>query len=79
MIYECDQCSKALPPGIHACPSCEETFEAVPADAQVLKRGFTAKSDAMLTDGLSATLNAPDEPMANTSKSSRLTSLDHLR
>ena len=43
MIYECDQCSKALPPGVTACPSCGETFEdAVPADAEVPKRGFSA-------------------------------------
>lgn len=44
MIYECDQCSKALPPGVMACPNCEEEFgEAVPADAEVPKRGFSAQ------------------------------------
>lgn len=47
MIYECDQCSKALPPGATACPNCGEAFEyAVPADAEVprkaVKKGFTA-------------------------------------
>ena len=52
MIYECDQCSKALPPGVTACPNCGETFEdAVPADAEVPKRGFSAASQA-----------APSEP-----------------
>ncbi len=47
MIYECDQCSKALPPSVTACPTCGETFEdAVPADAEVpckaVRKGFTA-------------------------------------
>ena len=43
MIYECDQCSKALPPGVMACPSCGETFEdVVPLDAEVPRRGFSA-------------------------------------
>ena len=45
MIYECDQCSKALPPGVSACPSCGEVFDdVVPADAEVPKRGFSAVS-----------------------------------
>lgn len=43
MIYECDQCSKALPPGVTACPNCGEAFEdIVPADAEVPRRGFSA-------------------------------------
>lgn len=43
MIYECDQCSKPLPPGVSTCPSCGETFEGVvPADAEVPSRGFGA-------------------------------------
>ena len=47
MIYECDQCSKALPPGVIACPNCGETFEdTVPADAEVPRRGFSAVSSA---------------------------------
>lgn len=43
MIYECDQCSKALPPSVQVCPSCGEEFDdVVPADAEVPKRGFSA-------------------------------------
>ena len=43
MIYECDGCRKALRPGVSACPSCGEAFEeAVPADAEMPRRGFSA-------------------------------------
>ena len=42
MVYECDQCSKALPPSVQVCPNCGEKFEdAVPPDAEVPKRGFS--------------------------------------
>ena len=43
MVYECDDCSAALPAGALACPRCGETFEEpVPADAVLPKRGFSA-------------------------------------
>ncbi len=43
MVYECDQCSAALPAGVFACPRCGEGFdEAVPADALLPKSGFSA-------------------------------------
>lgn len=43
MIYECDECSAALPPGLCACPRCGASFEdAVPADALLPKSGFHA-------------------------------------
>lgn len=43
MIYECDQCRAALPPRTRACPQCGEVFEdAVPADAELPPRGFSA-------------------------------------
>ncbi len=43
MVYECDDCSAALPAGARACPRCGETFEEpVPADAVMPKRGFSA-------------------------------------
>lgn len=42
MVYECDQCSTALPGGVCACPECGEKFdEAVPADAALPKAGFS--------------------------------------
>ncbi len=45
MVYECDQCSAALPGGVFACPQCGEKFdEAVPADAVLPKTGFRAAS-----------------------------------
>lgn len=45
MVYECDKCGAALPPGVRACGKCGEAFEdTVPADAEVPKRGFTAAS-----------------------------------
>ena len=45
MVYECDQCSAALPGGVLACPQCGEKFdEAVPTDALVPKSGFSAAS-----------------------------------
>ncbi len=44
MIYECDKCQAALPAGIMFCPRCGDQFEeAVPGDAQLPNRGFTAK------------------------------------
>ncbi len=46
MIYECDKCTAPLPPGALACPKCGDAFEdAVPADAELPKLGFTAKPD----------------------------------
>ena len=43
MVYECDECSAALPAGIFACPRCGASFEeAVPADALLPKSGFHA-------------------------------------
>ena len=43
MVYECDQCSAALPAGVLACPRCGEQFDdAVPADALVPRGGFSA-------------------------------------
>ncbi len=45
MVYECDQCSAALPAGVFACFQCGEKFEeAVPADALLPKTGFSAVS-----------------------------------
>jgi hypothetical protein len=44
LIYECDQCSNPLSPGITTCSKCGEKFDqAVPADAQLPKSGFSAK------------------------------------
>jgi len=38
MVYECDQCSTALPPGVWGCINCGQAFDqAVPADAQWLR------------------------------------------
>lgn len=48
MIYECDQCTSALPAGVTACPKCGEKFDdAVPADAEIHRKGFTAVSLAV--------------------------------
>jgi hypothetical protein len=42
MVYECDQCSAALPPGVTTCPKCGEQFDdAVPSDAEVPRKGFS--------------------------------------
>jgi len=50
MIYECDKCTAALPPGVHACPKCGDAFEdAVPADAEVPSSGFKARPATALT------------------------------
>ena len=47
MVYECDQCSAALPAGACLCPRCGEQFEeAVPPDAVLPKSGFHAASCA---------------------------------
>lgn len=46
MIYECDQCGAALPPGVNTCPKCGDMFEeTVPSDATIPTRGFTARPD----------------------------------
>ncbi|MGI4787612.1 MAG: hypothetical protein ACRYFS_02040 [Janthinobacterium lividum] len=43
MIYECDGCGEVLLAGVVACPKCGEVFEeAVPADAVLPRRGFSA-------------------------------------
>lgn len=43
MVYECDQCHAALPARAMNCPKCGEAFDdAVPVDAEVPKRGFSA-------------------------------------
>ena len=56
MVYECDQCSAALPGGVFACPQCGEEFdEAVPTDALLPKAGFSAAS-AGLEDELNKEL-----------------------
>jgi hypothetical protein len=45
MIYECDQCNNPLPPDVTECPHCGDKFdEPVPSDAEIPKRGFTAKA-----------------------------------
>ena len=45
MIYECEECHKALPSGSLGCLSCGTTFdEAVPQDAEVAKRGWQSKA-----------------------------------
>ena len=51
MVYECDQCSAALPAGAHACPRCGEAFEeAVPPDAVLPKAGFHAAASSAAPD-----------------------------
>jgi len=43
VVYECDKCGRALPPGVKACQSCGEKFDhAVQADPEVLSRRFSA-------------------------------------
>jgi len=49
MVYECERCSKPLPAGVRACPSCGDQFEeVVPADAEVPSRGFKARTEINL-------------------------------
>ncbi len=49
MLYECDQCSAALPPGVTECPSCHDKFDSpVPNDAEMPRRGFSAKQSPQL-------------------------------
>ena len=44
MVYECEKCGAALPSGVIACPKCGEAFdEVVPTDAEVPKKGFSAR------------------------------------
>lgn len=44
MVYECDKCSSALPPGVTSCPKCGERFDdAVPLDASDPASGFSAR------------------------------------
>lgn len=46
MVYNCDQCRSALPGGVKVCPKCGEEFnDAVPMDAEVPRKGFTAASN----------------------------------
>lgn len=56
MIYECDHCKAALPPGVRACPQCRQTFDdPVPADAEVPARTdaeVPARTDDPLGDVL---------------------------
>ena len=41
MVYECDQCGTALPPGVVSCPKCGERFsDAVPPDAKTPHAGY---------------------------------------
>lgn len=62
MVYECDQCSKALPPGVSACPSCGEKFDdAVPSDAEVPKRGFSAAASSPAQTISTPEISAPPE------------------
>ena len=60
MVYECDQCNAALPPGVTVCPKCGEKFEnAVPLDASVPASGFSAKSLNQTTSTQSGTITKP--------------------
>jgi len=65
MVYECDQCGRALPASVIACPVCGEKFEdAVPADAEVPKKGFsavTAPADPSVHGGGYDWLEAPKD------------------
>lgn len=50
MVYECEGCGKALPPGVTACPSCGEKF------------GSAVLADALPTAGTSSPRVDPVQP-----------------
>lgn len=79
MIYECEQCKAALPPGVLACPKCGEVFEEpVPRDAVIPKSGWKPKNEEYSTLSAAPPVDAapnkpypdyilPDEPFRTSS------------
>lgn len=56
MVYQCEKCEAALPPGVLSCPKCGDTFEeAVPQDAEIPNRGWQAKPEALVSPSVAST------------------------